>query len=130
MYQRFFSFRTDMPHDLLQKYVIVDNTNKTIILAVRQQQEKEIILGLGQYSIDESMHTAEIAFAVRDEAQNNGIGTTLLSYLTYLGKRQGLLSFNATVLVDNKPMLHIFEKNEFEVQSISTGLYVLKLVLA
>ena len=130
MYQRFFSFRTDMPHDLLQQYVIVDNTNKTIILAVRQQEEKEIILGLGQYSIDESMHTAEIAFAVRDEAQNKGIGTTLLSYLTYLGKRRGLLGFNATVLVDNKPMLHIFEKNDFEVQSISTGLYELKLALA
>ena len=27
MYHRFFSVRTDMPHDLLQQYVIVDNTN-------------------------------------------------------------------------------------------------------
>ena len=130
MYQRFISLRTDMPHELLQQYVIFDNTMKTIILAVRKQDEKEIILGVGQYAIDESVHTADIAFAVRDEEQSKGIGTTLLSYLTYLGKRQGLLGFNATVLVDNKPMLHIFEKNEFEVQSISTGLYELKLVLA
>ncbi len=130
MYRRFFSCRTDMPHDLLQDYVIVDNTNKTIILAVRQQEEKEIILGMGQYSIDESVHTAEIAFAVRDDVQNKGIGTTLLSYLTYLGKRRGLLGFTATVLVNNKPMLHICEKNDFEVQSMSTGLYGLKLALA
>ena len=130
MYLRFFSSRTDMPHDLLQQFVIVDNTNTTIILAVRQQEEKEIILGMGQYAIDESMHTAELAFAVRDEEQGKGIGTTLLSYLTYLGKRQGLLDFTATVLVDNKPMLHIFEKNKFEVQSMSTGQYELKLVLA
>ena len=130
MYQRFVSLRKDMPHELLQQYVIFDNTMKTIILAVQKQEEKEIILGVGQYAIDESMHTADIAFAVRDEAQSKGIGTTLLSYLTYLGKRQGLLGFTATVLVDNKPMLHIFEKNEFEVQSISKGLYELKLVLA
>ena len=129
MYLRFFSLRTDMPHDVLQKYAIIDNTNTTIILAVRQEREKEIILGLGQYAINETMHTAEVAFAVRDEEQNKGIGTVLLSYLTYLGKRQGLLSFNATVLVDNQPMLHIFEKNEFEVQSMSTGQYELKLSL-
>lgn len=128
MYQRFVSLRKDMPHERLQEFVVVDNARKTVILAVKRQEEKEIVLGMGQYSVDRSMHTAEIALVVSDEEQNKGIGTTLLSYLTYLAKRQGLLGFKASMLVDNKPMLHIFEKNGFEIQSISEGIHDLKLV--
>ena len=50
---------------------------------------------------------------VRDDYQNRGIGSTLLSYLTYLARKQGLLGFTAEVLVENRPMLHLFEKMGF-----------------
>ena len=53
---------------------------------------------------------------VRDDYQNKGIGTALLSYLTYLAKREGLMGFTAEVLVENKPMLHLFEKMGFDIQ--------------
>ena len=51
-----------------------------------------------------------MAFAVRDDMQNRGIGTELLSYLILLAKREGLLGFTAEVLAENRPMLHVFEK--------------------
>jgi hypothetical protein len=34
--------------------------------------------------------------------------------LTYLAKRRGLPGFTADVLMDNKPMLHVFEKGDFK----------------
>jgi GNAT superfamily N-acetyltransferase len=69
-----------------------------------------------------------VAFAVRDDQQNTGIGFALLQYLTYLAKRQGLLGFTAEVLVENQPMLHVFEKGGFDMKrKIDAGVYELVL---
>ncbi len=61
-------------------------------------------------------HTAEVALVVRDDHQDKGVGTELLSYLTQLAQRQGLLGFTAEVLFENAPMLHLFEKMGFDIQ--------------
>ena len=88
--------------------------------------ETEEVIGVGQYSMIGSTHTAEVAFAVRDEYQNRGIGTALLSYLAFLAKKQGLLGFIAEVLMENRPMLHLFEKMGFDIEkSVSEGVYEL-----
>ncbi|MBN1189989.1 MAG: GNAT family N-acetyltransferase [Dehalococcoidales bacterium] len=113
MYRRFISRRKDMPHERLQEFVIIDYSKEAAIVATLQQDEKEIVVGLGQYNIDPNTHTAEVAFVVRDDHQERGIGSELLSYLTYLAKKQGLLGFTAEVLVENRPMLHLFEKMGF-----------------
>jgi acyl-CoA hydrolase/GNAT superfamily N-acetyltransferase len=109
IYRRFFSARTDMPHEYLQEFVVIDYTQKMIILAVIEKGKKEEIIGLGQYAIVENTHTGDLALVVTDDYQNQGIGRELLSYLTFLAKKQGLLGFTAEVLVDNKPMLHLFD---------------------
>jgi ribosomal protein S18 acetylase RimI-like enzyme len=110
MYRRFMSSRTDMHHERLQKFVVIDYMREMAILAVVQENNKEVIVGMGQYFVEENSHTAEMAFVTRDEYQNRGIGTELVSYLTYIARKKGLLGFTAEVLSDNDPMLHLFEK--------------------
>jgi acyl-CoA hydrolase/RimJ/RimL family protein N-acetyltransferase len=128
LYQRFISVRKDMPHARLQEFVIIDYTKQMSILAVIQEEEKEVAIGLGQYLISNEGHTAEVAFAVRDDYQGKGVGTELLSYLTYLGKRSGLLGFTAEVLQENQKMLHLFEKMGFDIKRRgSEGTYQLKM---
>jgi len=116
MYRRFISRRKDMPHDRLQEFVIIDYTKEMMILAVIKHDEQESIIGVSQYGTDEKTHTAEVAFVVRDDYQSKGIGTELLSYMTYLAKRQGLLGFSAEVLSENKPMLDLFGKMGFDIE--------------
>jgi len=129
MYRRFMSVRKDMPHERLQEFVIIDYTKEIVILASIQTGGTEKIAGLGQYGIDESTHTAEVAIAVDDAYHNQGIGTELLSYLTLLAKRHGLLGFTAEVLVENKPMLHLFEKMGFDLEKrIAEDVYELKML--
>ena len=128
LHKRFLSFRKDMPHERLQDFVVIDYTKEVLLLVVTGDQENQIIAAVGQYGIDENTHTAEVAFAVRDGQQNRGIGFELLKYLTYLAKRQGLLGFTAEVLVDNKPMLHVFEKGGFDMKKrADSGVYDLML---
>lgn len=116
LYRRFMSVRKDMPHERLQEFVIIDYSREMVILAVSPDPEKQEILGVGQYGIDESTHTAEVALVVRDAMQNRGIGRELLSYLTYLGKSQGLLAFTAEILAENAPMLHLVKDMGFYIE--------------
>lgn len=124
IYRRFFSTRTDMPHEYLQKFVVIDYTQKMVILVVLKRGEKEEIVGMGQYAVGENTQTADVAVVVRDDYQNRGIGTELVSYLTYLAKKQGLLGFTADILVENRPMFHIiriFEQMGFEIEKKMEG---------
>lgn len=126
MHRRFLSYRKDMPHERLQDFVVIDYTKEMIIVATSGDPVNETILAVGQYGIDEQTHSAEVAFAVRDDFQNRGIGTEILKYLTYLARREGLLGFTAEVLVENKPMLHVFEQGGFDIKKRSdAGVYEL-----
>jgi len=128
IHRRFLSYRKDMPHERLQDFVIIDYTKEVVLVVIMGDRDNQFIAAVGQYGIDEGTHTAEVAFAVREDQQNTGIGFALLQYLTYLAKRQGLLGFTADVLVDNKPMLHVFEKGGFDMKrTADSGVYDLTL---
>jgi len=129
MYRRFISTRKDMPHERLQEFAVIDYRKEMFLLATDLEYEHETILGLGQYWIDENTHTAEIAFIVLDNYHRKGIGEELLTYLTLLAKKQGLLGFTAEVLVDNIPMQNLFKKAGFDItKRVNENLYELKML--
>ncbi len=128
LYRRFFSRRFDMPHERIQDVVVIDYTKQMAICAIVPLGNKEMIVGVARYHIDVNSHWADIAFAVRDSHQRQGIGSELLSYMTYLAKRQGLLGFTAAVLMENEPMLNTFAKGGFDITGkLKAGFYDLKL---
>jgi acyl-CoA hydrolase/GNAT superfamily N-acetyltransferase len=129
LYRRFMSPRKDIPHQQLQEFVVIDYSKEMVILASLKTGEKEDVVGLGQYAISEETHMAEVGFTVKDAYQNKGIGTELLSYLTLLAKRQGLLGFTAETLMENIAMLHLFEKMDFDTKKSGVaGVYELRMV--
>jgi ribosomal protein S18 acetylase RimI-like enzyme len=130
---------------MLQDFVVIDYTQKMVILAVLGESGKETIVGtgketivgtgketivgIGQYDINRDMHTADIALAVRDKCQNQGLGTVLITYLTHLAKRKGLLGFTAEVLVGNDPVFRLFDRMGFDVHKRNeSGIYEMKLL--
>jgi acyl-CoA hydrolase/GNAT superfamily N-acetyltransferase len=129
MYRRFMSVRMDMPHDRLQEFGIVDYANSMMILAIVEGDSKETIAAIGQYEINKKMHTAEVALVVKDEYQNMGVGHDLLTYLTRLARRRGLLGFTADVLVENKPMLDLFKSMGFDTEKRNDeGVYEMRMM--
>jgi len=129
MYRRFISKRKDMPHERLQDFVIIDYQKEVVILAFVGEGIDERMVGMGQYGIVEMTHTGDIAFVIRDDNQNLGIGRELLSYLTFIAKRQGLLGFTAEVLMDNIPMLHLFASMGFDIEKRSEeGVHEMKMM--
>jgi RimJ/RimL family protein N-acetyltransferase len=129
-FHRFMNMLRSLPSERLQDFLVIDYTHDMVILAVlKESEEKEEVVGIGQYSTDRATHTAEVAFFVRDDYQGRGVGTELLAYLTYLARRQGLLGFTAQMWSDNPRMLYVFEKMGFDLQKqFEAGVYRLKMM--
>ena len=127
MFRRFISTRRDMPHERLQEFVVVNYAEEVSIQAVILSDAKEEIVGIGRFYLDESTHTAEVAFTVKDVFHNRGIGTELLAYLIYLAKKRGLIGFVAELLTENKPMFSILNKAGFKLVRVENNMYFMKL---
>lgn len=126
-YRRFIMLRRHLPHEMLQKYVVIDYTREMVILVMIRDGETETVAGLGQYVMMEGAHMAEIALAVRDEYQKQGIGSVLLAYLSEIAKKQGLLGFTADVLGENQPVIKLLEKSGLFVhKQVSEGVYQMR----
>ncbi|MBP8744529.1 MAG: GNAT family N-acetyltransferase [Syntrophorhabdus sp.] len=129
VYKRFMSPRKDMPHEKLQQFfVVIDYTKEMVMLAILKQKDQEVVAGVGQYRGHEESHSAEVAVMVKDEYQNQGIGTELLEHLTIIARKQGLLGFSAEVLKENRIMMHLFEKMGFVIKKeVLPDAYTLRL---
>jgi ribosomal protein S18 acetylase RimI-like enzyme len=60
---------------------------------------------------------AEVAFAVVDQYQGQGIGAALMRHLAAIARGAGLEELIAEVLPDNIPMLKVFEKSGFRLST-------------
>jgi acyl-CoA hydrolase/GNAT superfamily N-acetyltransferase len=130
LFRRFMTPRRDMPHERLQEFVVIDYTREMVILAILDEDARRVVVGLGEYYVEEDGLTANVAFAVRDRYQNQGVGSELLAYLTQLARKQGLLGFTAEVLKENEPMLRVFEKMRFPIEtSAAAECYELRISL-
>jgi acetate---CoA ligase (ADP-forming) len=56
---------------------------------------------------------AEVAFAIADTMQHNGLGTILLGQLTQAADQAGVAVLSAEVLPQNHRMLHVFRDSGF-----------------
>ena len=81
-----------MPHERLQEFVAIDFTRGDGHSCRHSKRgEGSDRWGRTVSGSTRTIHTAEVGFAVRDDHQNKGIGTELLSYLTFWRKSRGSL---------------------------------------
>ncbi len=131
LFRRFMSARRDMPHERLQDWVVIDYTKEMVILATVSDGARELVVGVAEYYVEEDGLTANVAFAVRDQYQNQGVGTVLLQNLSQIARKQGLIGLTAEVLRENEPMMRVFEKMKCPIQTELKGTcYELKVSLA
>jgi len=113
MYHRFFSGKKYISTGFLQSFAVNDYYNQMVLLAIDSGGPREKVIGIGQYTVNRESHRADVAFAVRDDCQNRGVGRLLLASLASMARRAGLLGFTADVLAENKTMIRLFEKMRF-----------------
>jgi GNAT superfamily N-acetyltransferase len=79
------------------------------VLLENWERDGPRIIGHAEYMPDPKDPTrAEVAFLVADEFQGHGGGTLLLRHLGMLARREGIQTFTAFVLCENKAMRDAF----------------------
>ncbi len=110
VFYRFFNRRKIFSREMLQKqWATVDyHQNMTLIGIVQVGKHKEIV-AIGSYgSAGEGI--AEVAFVVKEEYQNMGLGTYMLKMLEKIARENKYKAFTAAVLTENEAMIRVFEK--------------------
>ncbi|MFH1829553.1 MAG: GNAT family N-acetyltransferase [Pseudomonadota bacterium] len=127
VYHRFFQPVQSMPHARAMPMVSIDYDKDMALVATVEDAAGEKIVGIGRYmrgSKEERM--AEVAFMIRDEWQNRGMGRALLASLIDIAGSRGIEGFVASVLHDNKQMMSVFHASGYLVKSIfEDGVYSL-----
>lgn len=124
IYLRFFIPIKEMSHPRAQPFVSIDYKNELAIVGTTQDKSGEKIIAVGRYVRNSGTSTADIAFVVRDEWQNKGIGRFLLEYLVKIAKENGFTGFTADVLFENKNMLQVIHNSSYKITSkFEDGVY-------
>ncbi|MCX7591261.1 MAG: GNAT family N-acetyltransferase, partial [Kiritimatiellae bacterium] len=116
-YYRFMSNIQHLPQREFQNFVYIDHRNDVAIVATLPAAHGEEIIAVGRYYLDPKTNLAEVAFIVRDDWQNRGIGSFLLKHLATVARRNGIRGFTAEVLRENRAMQRVIQKSEFRVSS-------------
>jgi RimJ/RimL family protein N-acetyltransferase len=108
-YRRFFGVRREFTEREIAFFLDVDFVGHVALVAVTKEGGQPAIVGGGRYIVVRP-GTAELAFAVIDAYQGQGIGAALLRHLAAIARGAGLQELVAEVLPDNAPMLRVFER--------------------
>ena len=120
IYYRFMSHMRRVPHKEIKNFVFIDHRSDIAIVATLPEAHGEEIIAIGRYYLDEKTNMAEVAFVVRDDRQNQGLGSFLLSHLATIAKRNGIRGFTAEVLLDNRAMQRVFNSSNYKVTCTPT----------
>ncbi len=127
LYRRFFGAKRGFTEAEVDFFVNVDFVKHVALVAVVNESGgkdvKDTIIGGARYIVTQA-GTAELAFAVIDQYQGQGIGTLLLRHLVVIARESGLQKLEAEVLPENAPMLAIFHNFGFAARRSGGAVHV------
>lgn len=110
MFRRFFGARRHFSESEIRFFLNIDFVRHVAIVAEIDESGKKTIIGGARFvKLDDSR--AEVAFAVIDPYQGQGIGTILMRHIADLARAAGLRNLVAEVLPENTPMLKVMERS-------------------
>ncbi len=112
-YLRFFTPVKDFRHKKIQPMVNIDYSTDMILVGEFSDKGEEKIIGLGAFFKTVQPSVAEIAFVVHKDWRGLGITKFLLNYLVQIGKELNYRTFTGSILLQNKPMLHIINSSGY-----------------
>jgi RimJ/RimL family protein N-acetyltransferase len=111
LYRRFFAVRRSFSEREVDFFVNVDFVDQVALAAVVDEDDpRPRLVGGGRYVVTQPGE-AEVAFAIIDDYQGQGIGSALLRHLATIARAAGLGTLVAEVLPENAPMLKVFERS-------------------
>jgi GNAT superfamily N-acetyltransferase len=112
LYRRFFAVKRDFTEKETSFFLDVDFVNHVALVAAVEEEGQPVIVGGGRYIVVKPGQ-AEVAFAIVDQYQGQGIGGALMRHLGTIARGAGLRELIAEVLPENLGMLKVFKSSGF-----------------
>jgi GNAT superfamily N-acetyltransferase len=109
---RFFAVKREFSENEISFFVNVDFIKHVALVAVLSEARRPMIVGGARYVVV-SPGKAEVAFAILDQYQRQGIGTILMRHLETIAYEAGLRELIAEVLPENTAMLKVLGHSGF-----------------
>jgi GNAT superfamily N-acetyltransferase len=116
LYRRFFAAKRSFTEPEIAFFLNPDFVKHVALVAVVEERGRPVIVGGGRYVVVQPGR-AEVAFAVIDQYQGQGIGAALMRHLAAIARGAGVEELIAEVLPDNIPMLKVFEESGFRLRT-------------
>jgi RimJ/RimL family protein N-acetyltransferase len=110
LYRRFFVAKRGFTEREMEFFLNVDFDKHVALVALIGEAGQNVIVGGGRYVVVQP-GKAEVAFAIVDQYQGQGIGSLLMQHLAAIARATGLRELIAEVLPENKAMLKLFERS-------------------
>ena len=113
------------------RFCTVDYTNTFAFVAEVHGDNRQDIVAIGRYIRLPKKSSAEIAFLIDDAHRGKGIGTRLMESLANVARENGIDTFEAEVLAENKEMMTVFRDYGFHIASeLQEGVYHVRVPIA
>jgi len=99
------------------RFCSVDYDNAFAFVAEVLRDRHRDIIAIGRYYRIPYKSSAEVAFVIEDAYQGKGIGTKLMEWLANVARDNGITTFEASVLAENREMMNVFKDYGFHVTS-------------
>jgi acetyltransferase len=130
-YARFMNSVQELSESMLIRFTQIDYSREMALLAVTEEHEKEIELGVTRFAINPDGESCEFALVVADSMRGNGLGNQLMVALMDAARAKGLKSMEGEVLKTNASMLKLMNRLGFSVETSAAddGIKIVRKVL-
>jgi acetyltransferase len=116
-YARFMNSVQELSESMLIRFTQIDYSREMALLAVTEEQDKEIELGVARFAINPDGESCEFALVVADSMRGKGLGNKLMVALMDAARSNGLKSMEGEVLKGNTSMLKLMKRLGFSVET-------------
>jgi RimJ/RimL family protein N-acetyltransferase len=106
-YQRFLGFKKELGLDELEYLTEVDHHDHEGLFGI-DPASGEVVAVARFVRLRSRPEAAEAAIVIADEWQGRGLGTAVLRRLAERAREEGIHTFTATLLADNRSMVDVF----------------------
>ncbi|MBT3049036.1 MAG: bifunctional acetate--CoA ligase family protein/GNAT family N-acetyltransferase [Candidatus Thiodiazotropha sp.] len=114
-YFRFMSSIQELTPEMLTRFTQIDYHNEMALIAVTEEGDHEIELGVARYVTNPDRKSCEFALVVSDQWQRQGIGHKLMHQLMEVARDRGLEKMEGEVLSNNFKMLDLMKSLYFHI---------------
>jgi acetyltransferase len=127
-YFRFMNSMQELTETMLVRFTQLDYSREMALIAVAEEQGREIELGVARYAINPDGDSCEFALVIADNIKGKGLGQKLMAALMQAARAKGLKTIEGEVLSNNHSMLKLMTRLGFATKTSEEDQSIIKVV--